>query len=419
MSADALFFAVRWADVAILKDLVRAGVYLDSHQWSCLEWMFHESIPYQILSPLKEAIALGHLEMARFLLDSGADINDHSLYRIDNHEVKIRRNVTPLSVAVQKNHENFVHELLSRGADPKDAIAFEFALSQSKNLIPKLLYAFRQRYPDGDLNFASAALRTAISDEDETATSLLGPHVDVNSRNQPYIPDIHTDHKSTLFSEAVRSRNTNIIGTLLACGGDSNSPTPCTWRLKSKGRWTPFFEAIDTDDVLVVKLLHEAGANLNDKAELGALRTPLQLAVERGNLEVINYLLENGADVNAAPSVRGGATAIQLAAIKGNVGLAERLILEYGADFNAPACRFRGRTAFEGAAEHGRLDMLLMLYHNGVDLRSDGGTQLQRAMKFAEANGQVAAKTMVEQIRQNVNMGVAPLPLPSFEDPFI
>jgi ankyrin repeat protein len=420
MSLTALYFAARWADIGILKDLVRAGAYLDTHQWSCDEWRPHAFRRDEHISPLKEAISLGHLEVARFLLDSGADINDQGYYCLDTYEDLDRENPTPLSVAVKRNHKNFVQELLNRGAEPRDAKAFEFALSQSKGLFQILLHACRQRYPCDSLDFASAALRKAIKNEDDTMASLLGPHVNLNSRNQAeIIPYTYTDFESTLFSEAVRSRNINIIRTLLSFGGDPNSPTPCPQKLMIQGRWTPFFYAIATGDVLVVKLLHGAGANLNDKAELGAIRTPLQLAVEKGNLEVIEYLLENGADVNAAPCIRDGATAIQLAAIKGNVGLAERLILEYGADFNAPACRFQGRTAFEGAAECGRLDMLLMLYHKGVDLRSDGGTQLQRAMKFAEENGQMAAKTLVEQIRQNVNMGVAPLPLLSFEDPFM
>jgi ankyrin repeat protein len=415
MSITAVFFAVRWADVGILKELVRAGAYLDTHYWSCVHWRPHTFHRSELISPLKEAIALGNLEAARVLLDNGADINQRSYYRFHPYEHNLEGTLTPLSIAVKRNNEDFVRELLDRGADPKDAKAFEFALSPSKNSFQILLDAFRQRYTLGDLNFASAALRSAISDEDETATSLLGPHVDVNSRKQAEIPHTNYRLESTLFSEAVRSRNINIIRTLLSCGGDPNSPTPCPDKLEIEGRWTPFFDAIATGDVLVVKLLHEAGGNLNDKAELGALRTPLQLAVEKRHTEVIEYLLDNGADVNAAPCIRGGATAIQLAAIKGNVGLAERLVLEYGADFNAPACKFQGRTAFEGAAEHGRLDMLLMLYHKGVDLCSDDGTQLQRAMKFAEENGQVAAKTLVEQIRQNVNMGVAPLPLLSFE----
>jgi ankyrin repeat protein len=419
MSMNAMFFAARWADFGILKDLVRAGTYLDTYHWNCSVWRPHKFRYDEEISPLGEAIALGHLEVARFLLDNGADINNSGHHHFDTYKGEFRENLTPLAVAVKQNHEGFVKELLNRGADPKDAKAFEFALSQSKSLFQILLDAFRHHYPHDGLNFASATLRTAIENEDNTMISLLGPHVDWNSRSQAEKFDKSNDYESTLFSEAVRSRNTNIIRTLISCGGDPNSPTPYPWKIRVRGRWTPFFDAIATGDVMVVKLLHDAGANLNDKAELGALRTPFQLAVEKGNLEVINYLLENGADVNAAPCIRGGATAIQLAAIKGNVGLAERLIRDYGADFNAPACKFQGRTAFEGAAEYGRLDMLLMLYHKGVDLRSDGGTQLQRAIKFAEENGQVAAKTLVEQIRQNVNMGVAPLPLLSFEDSLI
>jgi ankyrin repeat protein len=415
----ALFFAVRWADFSILKELVRAGAYLDTHYWSCNDWKLLKFGKDEQISPLKEAIALANLDVARFLLDSGADINDHGNYCFDTYEDNVREDLTPLAVAVRQNHEGFVKELLNRGAEPKDAKAFEYALSRSKSLFKILLDVLPQRYPNDGLDFASAALRKAIENEDETTVNLLGPLVDVNSRKQAKKPHIYADNESTLFSEAVRSRNISIIRTLLSCGGDPNRPTPQPRKLKSKGRWTPFFDAIATGDVLVVKILHEAGANLNEEAELGALRTPLQLAVEKGHTEVIEYLLENGADVNAAPCIRGGATAIQLAASKGNVGLAERLILEYKADLNAPACRFQGRTAFEGAAEHGRLDMLLMLYQKGVDLRSDGGSQLKRAIKFAEENGQMAAKALVEQIWQTVNMGVAPLPLLSFEGPFM
>jgi ankyrin repeat protein len=415
----ALYFAVRWADISIVKDLVRAGAYLDAQRWSCEEWRPRQLKEDEFVSPLKEAIRLGHFEVARFLLDSGADINEQDSHHSDTGEKDSPADLTPLSVAIKQNHKEFVQELLSRGAEPKDARAFEYALLQSKSMFQLMLDAFRQCYPQGDLNFARGTLREAIRDEDETTISLLGPHINVNSSKQKEAPYEYTDYDSTLFSEAVQSRNISIIRTLLACGGDPNLPTFRPRQRNDKGQWTPFSDAIATDDVLVVRLLHEAGANLNATTEFGALRTPLQLAVERGNPEVIDYLLKNGAEVNAAPCARNGATAIQLAAIKGNVGLAERLIEEYGADFNAPACKFQGRTAFEGAAEHGRLDMLLMLYHKGVDLISDGGTQAQRAMKFAEENGQMAAKSLVEQIWQTVSMGVGRYPQLSFVDPFI
>ena len=244
----------------------------------------------------------------------------------------------------------------------------------------------RQCYPYGDLEFASTALRTARKDEDKEIVSLLGPYVNLNSSQPMDKSPSFAGLPTSLFSEAVRSRNINIIRTLLACVGDPNSPTiPFRDYIFCGnviiGRWTPFLDAIASDDVIVVKLLHEAGANINDNTVFGTSRTPLQLAVEIGNLEVIDYLLNNGAEVNAPPCIRGGATAHQFAAIKGNVGLTECLIQERGADTNAPACRFQGRTALEGAAEHARLDMLAHA------VPQTGRCHLRRRKASAKSNG--------------------------------
>lgn len=62
-------------------------------------------------------------------------------------------------------------------------------------------------------------------------------------------------------------------------------------------------------------------------------RTPLQHAVELGNMEIFNLLLEHGADVNAPAADDGGVTALQIAAIQGYIGIARRL-LDLGADVN-------------------------------------------------------------------------------------
>lgn len=69
--------------------------------------------------------------------------------------------------------------------------------------------------------------------------------------------------------------------------------------------------------------------------------------------------------MNSEPALRGGVTALQLAAIGGYVGIA-LLLLEKGADVNAPAAKFHGRTALEGAVEHGRIDMLKLLHNAGA-----------------------------------------------------
>lgn len=51
--------------------------------------------------------------------------------------------------------------------------------------------------------------------------------------------------------------------------------------------------------------------------------------------------------------------------------------------------------------------MLLMLYHKKVDLISDGGVQVQRAMDFADKNGQPAAKALVEQLAHSARTDVS------------
>ncbi|KAF1974906.1 ankyrin, partial [Bimuria novae-zelandiae CBS 107.79] len=116
-------------------------------------------------------------------------------------------------------------------------------------------------------------------------------------------------------------------------------------------------------------------------------RTPLQVAAELRHADIVAHLLSKQADVHAPPAPCKGLTALQAAAKGGFYLIAERLI-EQSADINAPAARIHGRTAFEAATEFGRLDVMILLVRNGADLmNSDGQRQFDRAVKFAEAEG--------------------------------
>jgi ankyrin repeat protein len=87
-------------------------------------------------------------------------------------------------------------------------------------------------------------------------------------------------------------------------------------------------------------------------------RTALQHAVENGNMELVNLLIsEHGARIDSPPATDGGATALQIASLKGYIGIARRL-LDLGADVNEDPAEYNERTALQGAAEHGRIDML-------------------------------------------------------------
>ncbi|KAI0444156.1 ankyrin repeat-containing domain protein [Xylaria telfairii] len=117
--------------------------------------------------------------------------------------------------------------------------------------------------------------------------------------------------------------------------------------------------------------------------------TPLQKAVESGNMSLVALLINSGADVDAPAAPVWGASALQLAAILGHLTIA-RLLLEHGANVNAPPAKWKGRSALEGASEHGNLDMVQLLLENGVTL--DGSMRIHyiRAVAYARHQGNLA-----------------------------
>jgi ankyrin repeat protein len=119
------------------------------------------------------------------------------------------------------------------------------------------------------------------------------------------------------------------------------------------------------------------------------------VASRDGSKEMVELLLEHGADVNAPPARMYGATSLQFAAIKGLLGIAY-LLLENGADVNAPPAEVDGRTALEGAVEHGRIDMVQLLLNAGANISQDGQSQYENAVRRASENGHHAVRRLLE-----------------------
>ncbi|KAI1098640.1 ankyrin repeat-containing domain protein [Jackrogersella minutella] len=109
---------------------------------------------------------------------------------------------------------------------------------------------------------------------------------------------------------------------------------------------------------------------MNEPARKIPRRTPLQKAVEKSNLAIIRLLLENGADVNARPTRDHGGTAFRFAAI--------------------------GLLLPKNAAEHGRLDMIqLIWYASNCQLVEE---QCQKAMRLAENNGHIGCRDKIVEL---------------------
>ena len=115
---------------------------------------------------------------------------------------------------------------------------------------------------------------------------------------------------------------------------------------------------------------------------------------------MVRLLLEFGAVVNGEPAVRSGGTALQFAAISGNCNMAAEL-LENGAQLHALPSKVNGRWPLEGAAEHGRLDMIQFLWRaKELSLNGAGFQERQclRAMDFARSNGHLGCMDLVADL---------------------
>jgi ankyrin repeat protein len=100
------------------------------------------------------------------------------------------------------------------------------------------------------------------------------------------------------------------------------------------------------------------------------MMTPLQVAAE-ANIEAIQLLLDHGAEINAPPGDEFGRTALQAAT---SVQNPDRRIVEFlhsrGADVNAGPARKGGVTALQGAAICGDIPIARMLLNYGADVNA-------------------------------------------------
>lgn len=137
-----------------------------------------------------------------------------------------------------------------------------------------------------------------------------------------------------------------------------------SYQEKVKVRFTvrqrSLFEAVRSDDIALLKLLAESGAEIDERDDGGY--TPLMLAAVSHHPEMISFLLSKGADVNAATS--WGATALTRAAQDGDANVVT-LLLSNGADVNAR--EYDGYTSLSRASMNGHSQIVRMLLAKGAD----------------------------------------------------
>jgi ankyrin repeat protein len=460
---DALIMAIEWGDDFVVEKLLNAGASIDAlgmtddnrGQYACT-----------CITPLTAAIMEEDLPLVDKLIFMGATVNNPS----DSEASSI----TPLAAAIKTRHIELGGRLIRSGANPYDSLALEEATADF-GLLQVLLTALDSWDMTDDSKDVGRALNGAMLREDQiTIVSLLNALLKHNKQpdrilstalleaikcdtaNYPIVrmvldrgADPNTvfeiDESTTEDTKCLRYLRTALceaigwspgkVRVLLAAGADADknltsgmydSPMQFAVSMKSldtvrillengsnantvalprsnkrslddepqRDNGTPLQIAVSNRDTAIIKILLEHKANANI-IHGNMPHTALQMASRDGVKEIVELLLEYGADVNAPPTKEFGATALQFAAIKGLLGIAY-LLLQYGADVNAPAAEVGGRTALEGAAEHGRVDTVQLLLNSRANIFEDGQEQYENAVRRASENGHHAVRRLLE-----------------------
>jgi ankyrin repeat protein len=277
-----------------------------------------------------------HVQVAKLLIDNGADVNIRACTGIGNTWAT-EREQEPQSLlyhCAYSGHMPMAKLLLQNGA----AVNVNWQAGQCGNA----------------LQMASCKGRI------EMVQLLLDHGAEVNAQGGYHGTALNAVCNRFFSTDAIP-----VVRLLLEHGADVNA---------EGGRFGSALQAACVENPTVVQLLLEHGADVN--ARSGKYRTALQAACVH-NPTIVQFLLDRGADINAEGGEFG--TALQAACVCNPTIV--HLLLERGADINAEGGKFG--TALQAASYHCNQDLVQLLLDSGANVNATGGrygTALQAAL---------------------------------------
>ncbi|KAI0547928.1 hypothetical protein F4679DRAFT_586036 [Xylaria curta] len=301
-----------------------------------------------------------------------------------------------LKVAVEYGAEWLFDKLISLGARADDDSILRGAIKNHPKMVKPLLDRYWKSFPQGRAGYGWFVIRMTLT---LYPNPFYGLSVDQlftwNLVNQNHVRHEQPGLK-TILARAIGTRNYDIVKKFIDADSEVNYIMDDEGYLsQGDSKTTALLAAIEAEVTEIVQLLVERGANVNQAAELGIRRTPLQKAAELDNIAIVTLLLDHGAEVNSIPAICDGGTALQFAAINGNCEMA-RILIQHGARNDIPPPRgIYGRWPLEGAAENGRFDMIELLWKVFGPFSNE---QCQSAMRYAERHGHYGCKEKIEDL---------------------
>lgn len=286
------------------------------------------------VAPLFEAISRGYNDIVKLLLKHNADCKHlvHGRYALNE--------------AVEMGHIEVARTLLEFGCDPNS--------SDKDDNFPLLLASSTGNYEmanlllrcKADVNKSSKNLHSPLSVASYFGRSDLVEYLLENNAD----PKVVNENEETPLHIAVRSKNPKVVELLLNYHSDPN--------LRNANGNSCLSEAAFYGHEETVKILLQCNADPNCRNKFN--ETPLLRAARAGHTQVVDTLLRNKADPNTADTE--GNTPLSEASFYGHYDCA-LLLLEYHADSNI--ANEIGTTALHRAAGSGQIEIVeLLLNYN-------------------------------------------------------
>ena len=303
-------------------------------------------------SALIAAARNGHTETAKLLLEYGANVNT-----LDND------GTSPLLTAVRKGHSETAKLLLEYGANVNTLDYAPLLLAAARNghtETAKLLLEYGANVNTLDNDGTSPLLAAARKGHTETAKLLLeyGANVDVL-------------HGTSVFLDIVRNGYTETAKLLLELGAGVNM-------LDDHGR-SVFFDIVRQGYTKTAKLLLELGVDVNVLDHTGT--SALFIAIEYHHIEMVKLLLEHGADVIVVKKYDWQRFGLIIACQKNYTEIV-KLLLEFRANIDVQDSA--GWSALMHASRNGYIEVvkILLSHRPNLDLQAhhDGSSALYLAI---------------------------------------
>ena len=257
--------------------------------------------------------------MGRNLLHAAAEGGNSSImrsmlsYDIDINSKDDESSVTPLMIAVKRNHVEVVKCLLQKGADisltteSNKRNALHIASQHGSVEAMEMLLSYDLRPDSRDVEGNTPLACAAASGQIEAVNCLLKHGAD---------PFLKGKNGWSILHFAAQSGNVIIIETMLSEGLDIDS------RGETLG-FTPLMVCIKFGQLKAAKYLLEKGADESLKTTAGRISL-LSLASAAGSIAAIEILLSHGCNIDSRDS--WGDTPLMHAACLGNTEVVEYLL---------------------------------------------------------------------------------------------